>query len=268
MATRQRKPKTIRKGPSHRDRVLEHFAALRVGIGPEHLDEVLAHADRQGMTHLAFLETLLESPAQLRADRLIERRIKEARLPERKTLADFDWAFNAKTIDRARIEELATCEFIRRQDNVVMVGLSGVGKSHIALAVALEACGLGYRVRYTTSADLIADLTASLADQTLPKRLRHYTRPHLLIIDEFGFDRVEREANDDAASLLFKVVHARSRRQSTLLATNVDFKKWPAYLGDPPLAMGLMDRLVDGAIIFKMKGRSYRAFRSEARNAE
>ena len=112
------------------------------------------------------------------------------------------------TIDRVRIEALATAEFIGRRENLVLVGQSGVGKSRIIQAIGQSACVLGYRVRYTTSADVLADLTASLADQTLPRRLREYAHFDLLIIDEFGFDRIERSEARQAASLLYKLIDA------------------------------------------------------------
>ena len=120
-------------------------------------------------------------------------------------------------------------------------------------------CVQGYRVLYRTSAELLADLTASLADKTLPARLRLYARPDLLIIDEFGFDRIERTECPQAAHLLYKIIASRSQKRSTALVTNVDFDKWGEYLPDGPLAMALLDRLVEGAIILKIKGKSYRA---------
>jgi DNA replication protein DnaC len=118
------------------------------------------------------------------------------------------------------------------------------------------------RVRYTTSGELLTDLTASLADQTLGKRLRYWSRFELLIIDEFGFDRIEREESPQSVSLLYKIIDARHGRCSTALATNIDFDAWGDYLGDPPLAMAFLDRIVDGAIVLKIAGRSYRAHRS------
>ena len=135
---------------------------------------------------------MLAEQASQRRERSIAHRIREARFRDSKTLATFDWQFNAKAIDRARVEELATGEFIRRRDNVVIVGQSGVGKSHIMQAVGLQACALGWRVRYTTSAGLLEQLRASLADETLPAKVRSYAGYDLLIIDEFGFDRLER----------------------------------------------------------------------------
>jgi len=162
-----------------------------------------------------------------------------------------------------QIEELATGEFIRRGDNLVIVGQSGVGKSHIIQSVGRAACVLGYRVCYKTSAALLKDLTASLADQTLPQRLRHYGRFDLLIIDEFGFDKIERAECSQAASLLYKIIDARGQQHATALVTNIDFEAWGDYLGDVPLAMAFLDRLVDGAIILKIKGKSYRAHRAK-----
>jgi DNA replication protein DnaC len=112
---------------------------------------------------------------------------------------------------------------------------------------------------YRTSAALLADLTASLADKTLPQRVRYYSRPELLIIDEFGLDRIERSEGPQAAHLFYKIIAGRNQKRSTALVTNVDFDKWGDYLFDGPLAMALLDRLVQGAIILKIKGRSYRA---------
>src|SRR5205085_1201833 len=135
--------------------------------------------------------------------------------------------------------------------NVVLVGQSGVGKSHIAQALGQQACASGYRVRYTTSAALLEDLTASLADQTLPARVRYYAGFDLLIIDEFGFEHLERAQAPQATSLLYKLIDARAQQRATAVVTNIDFEGWGEYLGDPPLAMALLDRVVDGAIILR-----------------
>lgn len=208
-------------------------------------------------------ERVLEAPANLRRERAIERRIHAARFRDPATFESFDWAFNAKTIDRVPFEELATGEFIRRRDNLAFVGKSGTGKSHLIQAVARRCCVLGYQVRYVTSAGLLEELTAALADKTLPNKVRYYRRFDLLIIDEFGFDKLERLEYPESSSLLYKVIDGRNRRSSTALVTNVDFKEWTSYLGDPPLAMALLDRVVDDAIIQRFEGKSYRAFRAE-----
>jgi DNA replication protein DnaC len=251
-----------------RERILADFAALKVPLTAEQFDAALAEAVRDGLSHQHFLHRLIAEQADRRRERSIAHRIREARFRERQPLSAFDWEFNRPAIDRVQIEELATAAFIERQDNLVFVGQSGVGKSFLIQAIAEAACVLGYSVRYTTSADLLNDLTASLADQTLPRRLRYYGRLDLLVIDEFGFEKIERSASPQAANLLYKIIDARSRRRSTALVTNIDFEAWGDYLGDPPLAMAFLDRVVDGAIIVKIQGKSYRAHRASATKPE
>jgi len=246
-----------------RQRVLADFATLRVPLSEQSLDEHLSRVEQEGLAPLELLDRVIGAEADRRRERAIERRIKEARFPDVCTLADFDWQFNAETIDRTQIEQLASCDFLRRKDNLVLVGQSGLGKSRIIKAIGRAACVAGYTVRYTTSGELFADLTAALADQTLPKRVRFYCRFDLLIIDEFGFDRLEREASAQIASLLYKIINTRGPQRSTALVTNVDFDAWSEYLGDPPLAMAVLDRIVDGAIVLKLTGKSYRAHRAK-----
>jgi DNA replication protein DnaC len=248
---------------SLRDRILAYFQVLRVPVRPEEFDETLRRAEREGLDHLSFLEALIGPQTRARRERAIARRIKEALFHEHKTLEAFDWEFNKAAIDRVQFETLGTAEFVLRKDNAVIVGESGVGKSHLAQAIGIRACVAGRTVRYVTSASLLSDLTSALADRSLPTRLRKYLKPQLLIIDEFGFDKIERLESTEAASLLFKVIDARQRRGSVLLATNIDFDHWGSYLGDAPLAMALLDRLVDHATIIKIKkARSYRAYRA------
>jgi DNA replication protein DnaC len=249
-----------------RQRILEDFQAMRIPLLAEQLDAALGRADSEGMSHLEFLRALISEQANGRRERALARRIREAGFAQIKTLADFDWQFNAAVIDRVRIETLAEGEFIGRRQNLVWVGQSGVGKSHLIQAIGLNACVLGYRVRYETSASILQALTAALADRTLPRQMRYYAKFDLVILDEFGFDRLERLESPQAASLLYKLINVRGDR-STVLVTNVDFEAWGEYLGDPPLAMAFLDRIVDGAIIMKMNGKSYRAHRAEKTSA-
>ena len=245
-----------------RDLCLNHFKILRIPITSHDLDAVLERADKESLSHLKFLDLLLGQQATARRDRAVERRIREAQFEERKLLETFDWKFNPQ-IDRLQVEELATGDFIRRQSNLIVVGQAGVGKSHLIQAIGMRACAAGFRVLYRTSAQLLNDLNASLADKTLPLRLRRYQRPELLIVDEFGFDRVERLESPQAAHLLYKVIVARHRHRSIALLTNIDFNGWADYMGDAPLAMAFLDRLVEGAIIIKINGKSYRATKAK-----
>jgi DNA replication protein DnaC len=255
------------KNDGLREQILQHLETLRIPLTNEQLDELLASAARSNLSQLQLLERFLAAPANRRRERSVERRLQQARFRDPASLESFDWQFNAKTIDQAQFQELATGEFIRRRDNLVFVGESGLGKSHLIQSVGRSCCAAGYRVRYVTSAELLEELTAASGDKTLPGRVRHYSRFDLLIIDEFGFDKLERREYPESSSLLYKVIDSRSRKGSTALVTNIDFKDWTDYLGDPPLAMALLDRVVDGAIIQRFQGKSYRAHRAEQRAA-
>jgi DNA replication protein DnaC len=246
--------------PARREQVLADFATLRLPVTADQLDAVLQQAQDAGWSHLEFLQRLLADQAGLRRQRRIERLIKEARFREALPLSTFDWNFNP-AIPRIQIEDLAHGDFIHRRQNVVFVGQSGLGKSRLIQSIGLAACMLEQRVYYITSGELLEDLTAALADQTIHDRVRFYAKFRLLIIDEFGFDRIERTVCPQAASLWYKIIDARSQRASTALVTNIDFELWTEYLGDAPLAMALLDRLVDGATIVKLKGKSYRVHR-------
>ena len=255
---------TPSRRPDLREQLLADLATLRVPLTAAQLDAMLARAARGGLSHLEFAQALIAEQARQRRERGIAGRIRDAKFSEPHTLAGFDWDFNAKAINRVQIEELATGAFIGRKDNLVLVGQSGVGKSRIVQALGQAACVVGYRVRYTTSADLLVDLTARLADRTLPKRIRYYAHFDWLIIDEFAFDKIERSETSQASNLLFKIIDARSGR-STTVVTNVDFDSWVKYLDDPWLAQAVLDRVVDNAIILKINGKSYRAHRAQTK---
>jgi DNA replication protein DnaC len=215
--------------------VTQALRTLGVAVTPEALDAALSAAEKESLSHLEFLHRLLAGPAEARLQRALERRIRDAKFREQTTLEGFDWEFNAKGLDRRTIEQLATCDFVRRHENVILVGQTGLGKSRILQAVGHAACVQGYRVRYATSAKLLQEFTAALADGTSTRVLAEYARLDLLLIDEFGFDRLEREAQAQASTFYYRLLDARTGRRSTALATNIDFTAWAAYLGDPPL---------------------------------
>jgi DNA replication protein DnaC len=261
-APRPRTRATKKAAPSLHENVTAALRALGIALAPEALDAALSAAEKESLSHLEFLHRLLAGPAEARLQRALERRIHAARFRELTTLQGFDWEFNAKGVDRRSIEQLATCDFVRRHENVVLVGQTGLGKSRIIQAVGHAACVQGYRVRYATSARLLQEFTAALADGSFTRLLAEYARFDLLLIDEFGFDRLEREAQAQASTFYYRLLDARTGRRSTVLVTNIDFAAWADYLGDPPLASAFLDRLVDGAVILKLSGRSYRVHRA------
>lgn len=220
------------------------------------LEEEIQAADREGRDPLEVLRRLTSAQVANNRERTAERRVKEARFPDRKTLDNFDWDFQP-TLDRCRVMALARLDFIRRLENVLLGGNSGTGKSHIGKAISLLACGAGFRVRYTTCEDMFRDLYAALCDHTLPVRLKYYTLPDLLMIDDLGFERLEiKQAGN--ANLLLKVVNARYEKHSTIITSNISLEQWGDYLGDAALAMAVLDRFVHHAALFNIVGPSWR----------
>ena len=210
------------------------------------------------------MEQLFECEAMAFIERSIERRIKESKLPERKLLADFDFDFQTG-IDKQQIMELATLNFVDKKQGLIIAGSSGTGKSHLTKAILLLGCKKGYRCRYTTAADMLKTLMAGIPDNTLDQKLKLYTRPQILLIDEVGFDRLEQESTRNA-SLFFKVIDARYGRASTLMTTNVDFKDLGDYLGDPVITTAIVDRMVHRSVIINIEGPSWRMHRSKQLN--
>ena len=207
---------------------------------------------------LLWLWRLLEPQVRQRVESRIERRVREARLPERKTFEAFDFPFQP-SLDRNLIMELATLRFIDQGRNVLLAGMSGTGKSHIAKALALTACIANRRVFYTTSADMLLRLNASLADGTLMRTaIKPYLRAELLLIDEVGLEQVERK---DAyrSGLMQKVLLPRyNERRSTIITSNIPWESWGEYLDDHLGATAIIDRLLHHSCVIVINGPSYR----------
>ena len=242
-------------------RMLEEMKLRKIA---EELDAVLSEAEREGRATFEVLERLFAMEYAALAQRRIERRIKDSKLDELKLLDDFDFDFQ-KSIDKRQIMDLATLGFAERGQWLILAGSSGTGKSHIAKALLLLCCKRQYRCRYTTASDMLRRLLSGLADDTVEEKLKQYVRPQVLLIDEIGFDRLEQEESRKA-SLFFKVVEGRYRKNSTILTTNIDFKALGDYLGDPVITASLVDRMVHHAVIINIEGPSYRMHESETLN--
>ena len=244
--------------------IRRHLKILRLKEIEKQLDDIIAKALSENAQVSTVLEQLFECEATAFIERSIERRIKESRLPERKLLADFDFDFQTG-INKQQIMELATLNFVDKKHGLIMAGNSGTGKSHLTKAILLLGCQKRYRCRYTTAADMLKTLMAGIPDNTLDQKLKLYTRPDILLIDEVGFDRLEQESTRNA-SLFFKVIDARYGRASTLMTTNVDFKNLGDYLGDPVITTAIVDRMVHRSVIINIEGPSWRMHRSKQIN--
>ena len=230
----------------------------------ELLDNELDRLNKGQSSATQMLLRLFEAQAQYQRERRVERRIVDSKLPERKTLNDFDFDFQPG-LDRNQILELSTMSFVSRHQGVILASNSGTGKSHIAKTLALEGCKHGYRVRYTTAAEMLTVLFASLADDSLEQKLKRYLNPELLVIDELGFDRLEQEDARNAA-LFFKVIDGRYTKRSTVLTTNIDFEQLGHYLGDPLVTTAVVDRMVHHSTVINIKGPSWRLEESKKLN--
>jgi len=245
-------------------RIRKHLSTLKLYRTLSALDEQMALAAKENLPPSRLLENLLAVETDQLIQRRIERRIKDSKLPQRKLLADFDFQFQTG-LDKAQIMELATLSFVERKEGVILAGNSGTGKSHIAQALLLLGCQKLYRCRYTTAAWMLKDLMAGLPDGSLDEKLKAYTSPQILLIDEVGFDRLEQESSRNA-SLFFKVIDARYCKASTLLTTNIGFKSLGDYLGDPVITTAIVDRMIHHSIIINIDGPSWRMHESKKLN--
>lgn len=238
------------------DLIRQGLEVLRLGQMRGVFDESLAQPVSD-QSRVAWLWQLLEPEIQLRTEARIERRIKEARLPTRKTFESFDFSFQPK-LDQQLVLELGTLRFMERGANILLAGMSGTGKSHIALALGLQACAANRRVLYTTSEKMLTRLSSSVVDDTLQKTLQPYIRTELLILDEIGLEQAERK-QAARAGLMQKVLFPRyEQSRSTIITSNIPWEAWGNYLEDDLGAAAILDRLVHRSHIIVIDGPSYR----------
>ncbi len=201
-----------------------------------------------------FLERLLEDEVERRAQKQLALRVRRATLNTTKTLEDFDWSFNL-SISRQQVLRLATCEYIRRKRNLLICGPTGVGKSHLAQALAHEACRQGFDVLFVNTHKMLQHIHGGRADGSVEKRLASYLRPDLLILDDFGLKPLSERMPSD----LYDVMNERYEAGSILVTSNRAPEEWPDLFGDPLLASAGLDRLAHQAETLVITGRSFRA---------
>ena len=204
--------------------------------------------------YVEFLERLLEDEVERRAQKQLALRLRRATLNTTKTLETFDWSFNP-SLNRQQILHLASGDYLRRKRNLLVCGPTGVGKSHLAQALAHEACRQGYDVLFVNTHKMLAHLHGGRADGTWERRLATYVRPDLLVLDDFGL----KPLTDPAPADLYDVINERYEAGSILVTSNRAPAEWPELFGDPLLASAGLDRLAHQAETIVSTGRSYRA---------
>lgn len=230
------------------------LTTLRLPFIQEHCQPLATTAAKNSLTHLDYLAQLIEGESALRSDRAVARRIKAARFEVIKTLDTFNWD-HPKKINRLQIQDLFGLQFVHDKANVIFLGLVGLGKTHLATALAYTACQQGLSVLFANAIDVINTLSAAQTKGALKSEMRKYLSPALLVLDEIGYLPIDQRGAD----LLFQVISARYERGSIIITTNKAFKQWPTiFNGDATLASAVLDRLLHHAETVIIEGSSYR----------
>ena len=220
----------------------------------QHHEDMAQDAAREHLGHVEYLRRLVEGETALRYERSVQRRTKAARLPIRKTLEQFNWSWPAK-INRAQVQDLFRLRFVEQNANVVFIGGVGLGKTHLAVALAHTACLHNVPTLFAPAVEIVNTLSAAQATNSLSKALKAYVTPRLLVIDELGYLPMDKRGAD----LLFQVISARYERGAIIITTNTAYKQWPRiFNNDATITTAILDRLIHHCETLTIEGKSYR----------
>jgi DNA replication protein DnaC len=239
-----------------------HLKQLRLPTFLREYDKVARQCAAESADYPRYLLRLAEMELLDRERRATERRIHQARFPVVKSLDTFEF-MALPSVNKALVLELARCEFLLRRENVLLLGNSGTGKTHLVLALGLAACQKGHRVRFTTAAAMVHELMEAKDEKRLLRFQKQMASYELLIVDELGFVPLSKSG----AELLFEVFSQRYERGSTMVTSNLPFQEWTEVFGSERLTGALLDRLTHHVHILEMNGESYRLKQSKRKRA-
>lgn len=236
------------------DQLVNHLIYLKLSYFREYHQSLAKEALEKNWTQLDFLSRLVEGEALRRKDRATQRRIQAARFPVIKTLEQFNWTW-PKKINRAQVQNLFRLSFLKDRANVIFMGGAGLGKSHLAAALAYEGCLAGHTVLFTTAIDIVNTLVAAQSAHRLKAELKKYISPNIVLVDELGYLPIDKAGAD----LLFQVFSQRYETGSTIVTTNQLYKHWArVFNNDATLTSAVLDRLLHHAETVTIEGKSYR----------